>query len=516
MKHTTIAAIAFVTMFALTASAGAAPMFGVSDDRGKYDDDGGAWFFDELSELGLRANKMTVNWDPSRPEVIADQAFLDRSVPRAIERGVHLSFGIHIGKARAITGSPRAIDRFVVWLQKLARTYPAVTEYVIGNEPNLTRFWQPQFDRRGRNVSGIAFAAFLARSYDALKDVNPNITVVGVGLSPRGNDRPRAKSNISTSPVRFIHALGVGYQRLARNKPIMDVFGFHPYPARDRDPLHRGYRWPNAGVANLNRIKQAMWDAFHDTAQPTFLEGVPEPPAPEPPGPEPPAVPAVPPVPPAPLPLDPPLPPLLPLPPLPTDPPTEPTPPPPVAGPEPEPEPVPPLTFKLDEVGWQVAIPRTSRRAYHGRENVRPTDERTQARIYGQLVRQMSCDASVSELLFFGLVDEANLDRWQAALVRADRTRRPAWGAVQAALQEVANGCPRRLSAWFHTERVIGASVAYSRGRVIVKADEDATATIAGRRYRVRAYRPLRVPVRGRPVVELTAAMNAERVSVFR
>ena len=247
-------------------------MFGVSDDRGKYDDDGGAWFFSELSELGLRANKMTVNWDPARPDVIADQAFLDRSVPQAIERGVHVSFGIHIGKARAITGSPRAIDRFVLWLQKLAWTYPAVTEFVIGNEPNLTRFWQPQFDRRGRNVSGIAFAAFLARSYDALKDVNPNIKVVGVGLSPRGNDRPRAKSNISTSPVRFIQALGIGYQRMARNKPIMDVFGFHPYPARDRDPLHRGC-WPNAGVANLNRIKQAVWDAFHDTAQPTFLEG---------------------------------------------------------------------------------------------------------------------------------------------------------------------------------------------------------------------------------------------------
>ena len=506
MKHATIAVIAVVSSLALAGTAGAAPMFGVSDDRGKYDDDGGAWFFSQLSELGLRANKMTVNWDPARPDVIADQAFLDRSVPQAVDRGVHVSFGIHIGKARAITGSARATDRFVLWLQKLARTYPAVTEYVIGNEPNLTRFWQPQFDRRGRNLSGIAFAAFLARSYDALKDVNPNIKVVGVGLSPRGNDRPRAKSNISTSPVRFIQGLGIGYQRLARNKPIMDVFGFHPYPARDRDPLHRGYRWPNAGVANLDRIKQAVWDAFHDTAQPTFIEGMPEPPAPEPPI----GVPTLPVEPPAAsaLPLEPP------IPPLPTDPPQEPTPP--VVEPEPEPEPAEPLTFKLDEVGWQVAIPRTSRRAYHGRENVRPTDERTQARIYGELVRQISCDASVRELLFFGLVDEANLDRWQAALVRADRTRRPAWGAVRAALEEVANGCPRRLSAWFHTERVIGAAVTYSRGRVVATAEEDATATIAGRSYRVRAYRPLRITVSGRPVVELTAAMNPERVSSFR
>ena len=135
--------------------------------------------------------------------------------------------------------------------------------------------------------------------------------------------------------------------------------------------------------------------------------------------------------------------------PLPTDPPQEPAPP--VVEPEPEPEPVEPLTFKLDEVGWQVAIPRTSRRAYHGRENVRPTNERTQARIYGELVRQMSCDASVGEAFFFGLVDEANLDRWQRRSCAPTERRRPAWGVVRAALEDVANGCTRRPSAWLHT-----------------------------------------------------------------
>jgi hypothetical protein len=500
MKQITIAVIALATSLALVATARAAPVFGVSDDRGKYDDDGGAWFFDELTTLGLKANKMTVNWDPARPDVIVDQPFLDRSVPVAIRRGVHVSFGIHIGRARAIAGAPRALDAFVAWLQKLARTYPGVTEYVIGNEPNLSRFWQPQFDRRGRNASGIAFAAFLARSYDALKDVNPNITVVGLGLSPRGNDMPRAKSNISTSPVKFIRALGIGYERLARNKPIMDVFGFHPYPARDRDPLHRGYRWPNAGVANLGRIKQAIWDAFHDTAQPTFVEGLPGP------APEPTAAPDAS--------EPPPSEPQLPLPPFPLPPPLDTTPPEP--NPEPRPAPAAPLTFKLDEVGWQVTIPRSSRRAYHGRENVKPTDERTQARIYGELVRRTACDVSVRELLFFGLVDEANLDRWQAALVRADRTRRPSWATVRSALADIADGCGRPVGIWYPTERVIGASVRYRRGRVVVRVEEDAVATIAGRRYPLRAYRPRSVVVRGRPPVSVEAAMNAERVSEFR
>ena len=190
-------------------------VFGVSDDRGKYDDDGGEWFFSELRQSGLSANKMTVNWDPAKPLEIREKPFFDRSIPWATAQGIHLSFGIHIGKARAITSSPRTIDQFVEWLQLVARTYPEVTEFVVGNEPNLTRFWQPQFDRRGRGASGIAFASFLARSYDALKAVNPEITVVGVGLSPRGNDMPRAKSNISTSPVKFIRDLGIGYRRAA-------------------------------------------------------------------------------------------------------------------------------------------------------------------------------------------------------------------------------------------------------------------------------------------------------------
>jgi hypothetical protein len=54
----------------------------------------------------------------------------------------------------------------------------------------------------------------------------------------------------------------------------MDAFSFHPYPNRATDALDRGYAWPNAGFANLDRIKQAFWDAFHGTPQPTTVEGL--------------------------------------------------------------------------------------------------------------------------------------------------------------------------------------------------------------------------------------------------
>lgn len=450
MSRVLTTAVAACAALVLAGVAGAAPLFGVSDDRGKYDDDGGAWFFSELAASGLTANKMTVNWDPENPLVITERGFLDRSIPEAEKLGIHLSFGIHIGKARAITGDPEALEKFTDWLRILAATYPQVKEFVVGNEPNLTRFWQPQFNDNGSGASGIAFAKFLAASYDALKDVNEDITVVGVGLSPRGNDMPNAPSNVSTSPVKFIRDLGIGYRRLGREEPIMDVFGFHPYPAKDRDPLAKGYRWPNAGVTNLGRIKQAIWDAFNATAQPTFDE--------------------------------------------------------------PGLEQERPLTFKLDEVGWQVAIPSGARASYYGRESVRPTDEKTQARIYGQLIRSVSCDPSVSELLFFGLIDEPNLDRWQAGLVRADKSRRPAWGTVRDA---VGQRCASRRVVWQHTEEVVGAKVRRAGGRALISAEEETVVKVGGVRYQLRAYRTLPVRVGPTAVVQLTSKMNPERRTVL-
>ena len=118
---------------------------------------------------------------------------------------------------------------------------------MIGNEPNQPAFWRPQFDATGQIASARAFGPYLAAAYDTLKGVDPSITVIGVGLSPRGNDRPTAKNNISTSPVRFLRALGGWYRKSGRALPLMDGFSFHPYPNEATDPLERGYAWPNAG-----------------------------------------------------------------------------------------------------------------------------------------------------------------------------------------------------------------------------------------------------------------------------
>ena len=61
---------------------------------------------------------------------------------------------------------------------------------IVGNEPNLNRFWLPQFNPDGTNASAPAYLALLARTYDALKAVDPTLRVWGGALAPRGVDRP--------------------------------------------------------------------------------------------------------------------------------------------------------------------------------------------------------------------------------------------------------------------------------------------------------------------------------------
>jgi hypothetical protein len=390
------------------ASASADLTVGVADDGGKLADDGGVWFLQQMREAGLQENRITIAWDPDHPTAIPEKEQLDRYVANAAAAGVRLMILIAPNRARALSGSASARNAFVGFVAQVARTYPQIKEIGVGNEPNQPRFWQPQFSHSGRSLACGAYERVLAQAYDALKAVDASITVIGVSLSPRGNDNPLASVNSSTSPVRCIRELGLAYRASGRRRPIMDELAFHPHPNSYADTFRVGYRWPNAGTANLGRIKQAVWDAFAKTAQPTFAE----------------------------------------------------------AGKPVSKAALPPLRIRLNEVGWQVGIPSSSLHAYHGRESVtRLADERFQADNYAALIPYFACDASVRSMLYYGLVDEPDLDRWQAGLIRADGTRRPSFGAVRSALGRGLTRCSRRPATWRHTTKVVGATTRFAERR---------------------------------------------------
>jgi hypothetical protein len=256
------------------ASAGLAADVGANDDSAKFDVDGGAALYARMAGLGLRQTVLGVRFVPSEAMIVQDKEQLDRAIGSATSAGLQVVLAVYPYPPRELEAGMGSPSLFASYVGVLASIYPQVRQFVIGNEPNQPAFWRPQFDVSGNNVSATAFGPYLAAAYDTLKGIDPEITVLGVGLSPRGNDRPTARNNISTSPVRFLRSLGAWYRRSGRTAPLMDGFSFHPYPNEATDPLERGYQWPNAGFANLDRVKQALWDAFNGTAQPTTLEGM--------------------------------------------------------------------------------------------------------------------------------------------------------------------------------------------------------------------------------------------------
>jgi hypothetical protein len=384
--------------------AGAGIDVGVTEDAGKAGN--GAAFFATLGDVGLKVNRISINWDPAAPTKIAGQAEIEKWLPQAQVSGTRIIFAVAPAQANGLTATPEAKGQFIAFVKKLAATFPTVKDYVIGNEPNRPYFWVPQYSKAGKPLAAAQYLPVLTGSYDALKATDPTINVIGVGLSPRGNDLPQGKDGRSRSPVRFLADLGRYYKLSGRKTPIMDELAFHPYPQPQQGPPSVGYAWPTAGLANLNRIKQAVWDAFNGTAQPTFVES--------------------------------------------------------------GKTFTRPLRFDLDEVGWQVPVLPALAPMYHGTETpgLRLVSEATQADYYADTINAVACDSTVRMLSFFHLIDETDLDRWQSGLERADGSRRPSYDRVKQTLAQNNGTCQGRPTVkWKHATGVVSPAVAWGNLR---------------------------------------------------
>jgi hypothetical protein len=380
-------------------SAAAGPKIGFAEDGTKYAQDGGAALFDEMNHLGTTTNRMAVFWDSSAPTTIQDEAFLRQSVPVAIAHGIQVVFAVYPRKPTMVTSTPNGAQAFCDYAAEVARAFPQVTKIIVGNEPNQPRFWQPIFNSAGQPAAPAAMADVLARCYDALKAVNPAIDVIGVGLSPRGNDDPHATSNASMSPVRFIAALGRAYRASGRTKPLFDEWAWHCYPNVNTDSVAKGYPWPQTGCVNADRVKQAIWDAFNGTAQPTFAE----------------------------------------------------------SGPFNDTfgtRVAATLTMVIDETGWQVDT--AGRAGYTNVENVPPINEATQALDYAQLVHLSNCEPTLTAFHFFHVIDESDRTGFQSGVLRATGEERPAAQAIAGAIAQDGGVCKGKVATWHHTMTLDG------------------------------------------------------------
>ena len=372
-----MAAVIGVLALVITGAAAAAPQIGFAEDATKYADDGGAGLFTEMDTLQTTTNRVAVFWNADAPATIQDEAFLDRMLPVAQAHHTQIVFAIYPLKPTQAPTNPMAADSFCDYAVQVMQRYPYVRKVIIGNEPNQPRFWQPIWNG-SRPASPAAMEVVLASCYDKLKAFDPTLDVIGVGLSPRGNDDPNAVSNSSISPVRWIKALGDAYRTSGRQRPLFDEWSWHCYPNVNTDEVETGYAWPNTGCVNAARVKLALWDAFHGTAQPT-------------------------------------------LPGYPSD----------TTG----------TTLYgatsrmfIDETGWQVDT--SGLPGYLNGENVPTISEAKQAEDYAKLVHLANCEPTLTAFHFFHEIDEADRGGFQSGVLRADSSERSSALSLPSSVQQ--------------------------------------------------------------------------------
>ena len=263
-------ALAFGVFAGRADAAGPAMTLGVAEDAVRAPDLPTAEAkMAQLRLAGFTAVRVTTNWEPGLTAPTADELRELRNVETAADlNGVEVYVSVYNVGQRTTPLDATAQAQFAQYAASVARLLPSFDQVIVGNEPNLNRFWLPQFAPDGSNASAPAYLSLLAQTYDALKAVDPTITVWGGALAPRGSDRPDGIRPTS-SPTAFIQAMGTAYRASGRTRPVMDGLAFHPYPDNSsQSPDFPHPRSTSIGLADYGKLVALLGQAFDGTAQP--------------------------------------------------------------------------------------------------------------------------------------------------------------------------------------------------------------------------------------------------------
>ena len=221
-----------------------------------------------LQAAGFRAVRITQLWAPGQSKISSqDAAILDNVMTAAKKDGIEvLTTLMNYGSKTTPLSDTDQAD-FAAFAASVVST-TGVRHLIVGNEPNLNRYWLPQFDDSGADVAAPAYETLLARTYDAVKAANPAVEVIGGALAPRGGDvsggiRP------THSPTAFITDMGTAYRASGRTTPIMDALSLHPYEEHSSTAPADGVH-PNSTtieLADYGKLVALLGQAFDGTGQ---------------------------------------------------------------------------------------------------------------------------------------------------------------------------------------------------------------------------------------------------------
>lgn len=270
MRRILLVLLAALVLAPAARAGGPGMIVGAAEDIGKQPTLVQAKAQVELARLvGFQALRATAQWTrglTSPPA--AELAQLKNLADAADLAGMRLYLSVYPFGSSQTPLDDLARQQFVAYATTIVQQLPAFGDVIVGNEPNLNRFWLPQFNADGSDAAAPAYVALLAQTYDALKAVRGSIRVIGGAVSPRGIDRPNTGRD-THSPSTFIPDLGAAYRASGRTLPIMDAFAFHPYQDTSSQPPT--FQHPNSTTVTLSdysKLVALLARAFDGTAQP--------------------------------------------------------------------------------------------------------------------------------------------------------------------------------------------------------------------------------------------------------
>jgi hypothetical protein len=142
--------VVVVAVLAIAPAAFAGPSLrvGAVEDAAIWNDPGAEMDLAKLA--GFDTIRMTAQWTAGATVLPPGQvARLQRASLLASMRGLNPIVSIYNPGGSSAPNDPGARAQFVEFAKTVVTALPGVTTFIVGNEPNSSVYWQPQFDATG-------------------------------------------------------------------------------------------------------------------------------------------------------------------------------------------------------------------------------------------------------------------------------------------------------------------------------------------------------------------------------
>ena len=252
------------TALAGAAFAGPGLRVGAVEDAAIWNDPGAEMDLAQLA--GFDSIRMTAQWTAGQTVLPPGQVSrLQRAALFASMHGLNPIVSIYNPGGSSTPSDPGPRAQFVEFAKTVVTALPWVTTFIVGNEPNSSVYWQPQFDAAGGDAAAKSYEQLLAATYDGIKAARPTATVIGGALDPHGGDDPAGRP--SHSPTIFIRDLGLAYRASGRTAPVMDVFDEHVYADTSAVPPSMPHTGSTIAEGDYGKLVALLGTAFNGTAQ---------------------------------------------------------------------------------------------------------------------------------------------------------------------------------------------------------------------------------------------------------